>query len=72
MLDKHAVFNDLESQDYAQKCGFESDRPVNNVHLPHLSDNGSLAIQAAVPADQFAPRLGRHEDIVQLVYKVLL
>lgn len=47
------------------------DKFIKTVNLPHLPDNGSLTIQAAVPADQFIPRLSWHKDIVQLVYKVL-
>ena len=37
----------------------------------YLPDDGSLALEAAVPADKLVPRLSGHEDIVQLVYKVL-
>lgn len=47
------------------------DTLIKQVNLPHLPDNGPLTIQAAVPADQFVPRLRWHKDIVQLVYQVL-
>lgn len=41
-------------------------------HKQHyLPDNGFLALEAAIPADQFIPRLSGYKDIVQLIYKVL-
>lgn len=71
VLDKHAMFNNLENQSYVQKSGLKRDKLIKHVDLPHLPDNGSLTIQAAVPADQFVPRLSWHKDIVQLIYQVL-
>lgn len=50
---------------------YKGNKLFKNDRSPHLPDNGSLAIQAAVPADEFIPRLSRHKDIVQLVNEVL-
>lgn len=58
-------------EDVFRRVVLKRDKLIKHVDLPHLPDNGSLTIQAAVPADQFVPRLSWHKDIVQLVYQVL-
>lgn len=40
--------------------------------LHYLSNNGSLALKAAIPGDKLIPCLGGYKNIVQLIYKVLL
>lgn len=37
-------------------------------YLPH---NGSLAVKAAIPADKLGPCIGRYQNVVQFIYKVL-
>lgn len=37
----------------------------------YLSDNGSLTVETAIPADELSPCLSGNKDIVQLIYKVL-
>lgn len=37
----------------------------------YLPDDGSLVIEAAVPADKLIPRLSGYKDIVELIYKML-
>lgn len=73
VFDKHAVFDNLGDGGESERGPLHTAPTAtrangNGFYLPH---DGSLTVKAAVPTDKLGPCVGRYQNIVQLIYKVL-